>query len=430
MNTPPKVALTTLGCKVNQTESEAIAQLFREAGYRIIQPGEQPDVVVVNTCSVTDTGDRKSRQRIRRMIRAYPDSLTVVMGCYAQACPQEIMGIEGVDLVIGTQGRSQILALIDKVKAERQACQVVLPARQAREFEELPLLWQESRTRATIKIQDGCNQFCTYCLIPYVRGPNRSRDPQRVLAEIAQIAAAGYGEIVLTGIHTGAYGQDLEQAWDLARLIQESSAVSGLRRLRLGSIEPMEFTSRLLDTIAATPLVCPHLHIPLQSGSDAVLARMKRPYRLRDYAQLLDKLYVMNPELSVSTDIITGFPGESATDHAHTLAFLQDCRFSGMHVFPYSKRQGTPAAAFPDQISKSDKERRSGELLRLDQELKRAYRRQFIGREAEILVERVSDSAALGHTPHYLAVRFPVKPEQTLTGGSFTRIILTEEYFV
>ncbi|MDR3289238.1 MAG: tRNA (N(6)-L-threonylcarbamoyladenosine(37)-C(2))-methylthiotransferase MtaB [Peptococcaceae bacterium] len=430
MKNTPSVYLTTLGCKVNQTESEAVAQLFREAGYTVANVGEKADVIVVNTCTVTDTGDSKSRQMIRRMARTHPGSLIVVMGCYAQTAPEEVLKIEGVDLVIGTQRRSELPALIEKVKEERQPCQAVAPILKTRTFEELPLLAQERRTRATIKIQDGCDQFCTYCVIPYARGPNRSRNPQKILEEARQLVEMGYREIVLTGIHTGAYGRDAGAAWDLARLIRELSALKELRRLRLGSIEPVELTPWLIEEIFSSPVVCPHLHIPLQSGSDAVLTKMRRPYTLREYGNLLEKLYRANPELAVSTDVIAGFPGETEEDHVRSLAFVQGCQFSGIHVFPYSQRRGTPAANFPEQISKKVKGERSRELLRVAASGRQAYQEKFIGREAEVLIERVAAGAVWGRTPNYLALKLPVPPERTLTSGEFICIILERNYFL
>jgi len=404
----PTVCFVTLGCKVNQTESEAVGQIFRNAGYVVVDAAAAADVVVVNTCTVTNTGDSKSRQLIRRMIKAHPESIVVVMGCYAQTAPGEVLKIDGVDLVLGTSERTRILELIERVKEEKKPQNAVQDIWQAAEFEELPLLAQETRTRATLKIQEGCNQFCTYCIIPYARGPVRSRKPENALAEARQLVAAGFREIVLTGIHTGSYGQDLAGGWDLARLLRELAAIPGLRRLRLSSIEPMEFSPDLIAAIFALPVVCPHLHIPLQSGSDAVLGRMQRPYSLSAYLDLLAELRRRDPEVAVTTDVIVGFPGETAGEHADSLDFVQGCGFAGIHVFPYSRRRGTPAADYPGQVPNKVKEERTREMLAAARASKRAYAQKFLGRELEVLIERIDERGmAFGHTANYLEVRVP-----------------------
>ncbi|GAB6152612.1 tRNA (N(6)-L-threonylcarbamoyladenosine(37)-C(2))-methylthiotransferase MtaB [Desulfosporosinus burensis] len=424
------VCFVTLGCKVNQTESEAMAQLFREAKYQVVGASEEADVVVVNTCTVTNTGDSKSRQVIRRMIKAHPESVVVVMGCYAQTAPGEILGIEGVDLVLGTQDRVKILEWIERVKAERKPQNAVRGIWDAEEFEELPQLSEEHRTRAMLKIQEGCNQFCTYCIIPYARGPLRSRIPENAIAEARRLVEEGYPEIVLTGIHTGYYGQDLEEPWSLARLVRELDKISGLRRLRLSSIEPMEYTEELIESIVASDKVCPHLHMPLQSGSDRVLARMHRPYNLSQYKELLERLHQRIPNLAVTTDIIAGFPGETEEDHLSTLQFAKSCGFSGIHVFPYSKRKGTPAADYPDQVSKKLKDQRVKELLLVARESQQAFIRPFIGKPVEVLIEWVDpEGCAVGHTPHYIQVHLPSQEDgKSWTAGQLVTVILEERH--
>ena len=414
-NNEPRVCFVTLGCKVNQTETEAMAQLFREAKYRVVEASEEADVVVVNTCTVTNTGDSKSRQIIRRMIKAHPESIVVVMGCYAQTEPGEILNIKGVDLVLGTQDRLKILAWIERVKAERKPLNAVRGIWEAQEFEELPQLREEHRTRAFLKIQEGCNQFCTYCIIPYARGPLRSRRPENALAEAQRLVDAGYPEIVLTGIHTGYYGQDLGEEWNLARLIRELVKISGLHRLRLSSIEPMEYTSELIESIVSADKVCHHLHMPLQSGSDKLLARMRRPYDLNKYRDLLERLHQWIPELAVTTDVIVGFPGETEEDHAATLEFVKSCSFSAIHVFPYSKRTGTPAADYPDQVLKRIKERRVKDLLMVARLSQEAFVKRFIGKPVEVLIEWINkEGCAIGHTPHYVQVRIPPREDGKL----------------
>jgi len=428
---PPKaVCFVTLGCKVNQTESEAMAQLFREAEYQVVSAQEEADVVVVNTCTVTNTGDSKSRQVIRRMIKAHPESVVVVMGCYAQTAPGEVLGIDGVDLVLGNQDRTKILEWIERVKAEKVPQNAVRGIWDAEEFEELPQLSEEHRTRAMLKIQEGCNQFCTYCIIPYARGPLRSRRPENAIAEARRLVEEGYPEIVLTGIHTGYYGQDLRDDWNLARLVQELDKIPGLRRLRLSSIEPMEYTTELIEIIVSSDKVCPHLHIPLQSGSDKVLVRMNRPYDLNEYGALLERLRQRIPNLAVTTDVIVGFPGETDEDHASTIEFVKSCNFSGIHVFPYSKRKGTPAADYPDQVLKKLKDERVKELLAVARDSQARFSRGFIGNSVEVLIERVDlKGCAVGHTPHYIQVEIPARENGKLwTAGEFVTVVLEEHY--
>lgn len=423
------VCFVTLGCKVNQTESEAMAQLFRNAGYQVVAPEAEASVVVINTCTVTNTGDSKSRQIIRRMVRTHPDSFVVVMGCYAQTAPGEVLNIEGVDLVLGTQDRAKILEFIEQVKEEKKPQSAVHDVWEAG-FEELPLMEEESRTRATLKVQEGCNQFCTYCIIPYARGPVRSRLPENALAEASKLVEAGYKEIVLTGIHTGAYGQDLKGEWTLARLVRELAKISGLKRLRLSSIEPMEFTQELIEVIAQSPVVCPHLHIPLQSGSEAVLNRMQRPYTLSEYKGLVNELNRRLPGLAITSDVIVGFPGETDEEHQASLDFVRSCALAGVHVFPYSKRQGTPAAEYPGQLPKKIKEQRAKEMLNVAKESQKAYIERFLGKKVEILIESVAqDGSATGHTANYIAVHLPSREDgERWQSGELVELILTEEY--
>ncbi|KGP77063.1 30S ribosomal protein S12 methylthiotransferase, partial [Desulfosporosinus sp. Tol-M] len=346
------------------------------------------------------------------MIREHPESVVVVMGCYAQTAPGDVLGIEGVDLVLGTQDRMKMLEWLEQVTTERKPQNAVHEIWEAEEFEELPQLSEEHRTRALLKIQEGCNQFCTYCIIPYARGPLRSRLPENALAEARRLVEAGYPEIVLTGIHTGYYGQDLRgelgEEWNLAHLVRELVKIPGLCRLRLSSIEPMEYTPALIESIVSSDKVCPHLHVPLQSGSDRILTRMNRPYTLHEYRDLLERLRQRIPNLAVTTDIIAGFPGETEDDHAATLEFVKACGFSGINVFPYSKRKGTPAANFPDQVSRQLKAQRVKDLLLAARVSQEEYVRYFIGKPVEVLIEWIdSQGCALGYTPHYIQVKIP-----------------------
>ena len=426
----PSVCFVTLGCKVNQTESEALGQLFRNNGYEVVASSEEADVVVVNTCTVTNTGDAKSRQVIRRMVKTHPDAFVVVMGCYAQTAPGEVLNIEGVDLVLGTQDRGRILELIDQVKQEKQPKSSVHAIWKAVQFEELPLMEGESRTRATLKIQEGCNKFCTYCIIPYARGPVRSRVPANAIAEAEKLVAAGYKEIVLTGIHTGAYGEDLGEEWNLARLVKELANIKGLHRLRLSSIEPMEFTPELIQVIVENPTVCPHLHIPLQSGSDPILTRMKRPYSVREYKELIEKLYRILPGIAITTDVIVGFPGETEEDFQNSLEVIQSCGFSGAHVFPYSKRKGTPAANYPDQLPNKIKEQRVKALMEVAKQSQEEYVSKFFTQNVEVLIEQVNaEGIATGHTRNYIQVHLPLRSDgQPWESGELVQCVLDESY--
>lgn len=426
----PKVCFITLGCKVNQTESEAMAQLFRNAGYQIVDSRQIPDVVVINTCTVTNTGGSKSRQAIRRAVKAFPESFVIVTGCYSQTAPAEVLGISGVNLVLGTQDRMQILKWIERVRKTNKPYDAVRNIWHAKEFEEFPQIEEESRTRAMLKIEEGCNRFCTYCIIPFARGPVRSRLPGNALAEAERLVKAGYKEIVLTGIHIGAYGEDLEGGWDLARLVKMLVKIPGIHRLRLGSIEPVEFSAELINTITSSPVICPHLHIPLQSGSHKVLTRMQRLYTPADYRDLLERLFRSIPGLAVTTDIIVGFPGESEADHAQSLEFAAGCNFAGIHVFPYSKRQGTPAADYPDQVSDRVKSQRVKEMLQVSRESQAAFCHKLLGHEAEVLVERIdAKGQAFGHTENYLAVYLPPKLNgENWETGQLVSVILEKKH--
>ena len=409
-----KVSFLTLGCKVNQTESEALAQLLTSEGYEIVKESEGPDVIIINTCTVTGTGSSKSRKLIRRMAKEHPASTIAVMGCYSQTKPEEVSQIEGVDLVLGTQDRFSILDHLRgiaqrKKMAVLQGEKPILAVRgfatQA-EYEELPLIEGESRVRAMLKIQDGCSQYCSYCIVPYARGPSRSRSPENVIAEARKLLLAGHKEIVLTGIHTGAYGKD-QEGMDLSKLLSLLANLPQLVRLRISSIEPMEFSEELLKEIASHHVVCPHFHIPLQSGSDSVLIRMKRPYTVQDYAGLLLRIREIIPEAAITTDVMTGFPGETELEHKQSLELIESCEFAALHVFPYSRREGTSAAEMAGQLSRAVKSARVQEIIKMGRTNREKYIDRFIGKPMEVLLEKVEEDGAQGHTPNYLEIRLP-----------------------
>ncbi|MCL5057078.1 MAG: tRNA (N(6)-L-threonylcarbamoyladenosine(37)-C(2))-methylthiotransferase MtaB [Actinobacteria bacterium] len=404
-----RVAIATLGCKVNQYESSSMAGMFRTRGYQVVDFGELADVYVINTCTVTHAGDRKSRQYIRRAVRSNPEGLVVVTGCYAQVSPGEVLEIPGVDLVMGTADKSRIVDRVEEIKKGKKVSAVLEPS-EIKEFEELPAVAATGRTRAFLKIQEGCNNYCSYCIVPYARGPVRSRDPGRVLEEAGKMVEAGYREIVLTGIHTGAYGQDKPGAPGLASLLERLSDVRGLARIRLSSVEPMDVNEDLISILAGGLPFCPHLHIPLQSGDDVILSAMKRHYTAADFKRLAGEIKERIRDVSITTDVIVGFPGESGDNFINTYRLAEEIRFSAMHVFKYSPRKGTAAAEFPGQVAGEVKERRSKMLIDLGSALAGEFASQYIGREVEVLVEDLADGRPgmlQGHTANYLLVVFP-----------------------
>lgn len=405
------VAFHTLGCKVNHYETEAIWQLFKDQGYERTEFEATADVYVINTCTVTNTGDKKSRQVIRRAIRKNPDAVICVTGCYAQTSPAEIMAIPGVDIVVGTQDRVKMLEYIEQYKLERQPINAVGNIMKNRVYEELDVPSFTDRTRASLKIQEGCNNFCTFCIIPWARGLMRSRDPEEVIRQAQQLVDAGYKEIVLTGIHTGGYGEDMKD-YNLASLLRDLEAqVKGLKRLRISSIEASQITDEVIDVIDKSNVVVRHLHIPIQSGSNTVLKRMRRKYTMEFFAERLDRLKEVLPGLSVTSDVIVGFPGETEEEFMETYNFIKDHQFSELHVFPYSKRTGTPAARMDDQVDEEIKNDRVHRLISLSDQLAKEYASQFENEVLEVIPEEKfkddPDSALYeGYTDNYLKIVF------------------------
>jgi len=439
------VAFHTLGCKVNHYETEAIWQLFKEHGYERVDFEEQADVYVINTCTVTNTGDKKSRQVIRRAIRKNPDAVICVTGCYAQTSPAEIMDIPGVDIVVGTQDRAKMLDYIEQYRKERQPINAVRNIMKNRVFEEMDVPYFTDRTRASLKIQEGCNNFCTFCIIPWARGLMRSRDPQAVIKQAQALVDAGYLEIVLTGIHTGGYGQDFKD-YNLAQLLRDIEAnVKGIKRLRISSIEASQLTDEVIDVLRESKIVVNHLHIPLQSGSDTVLKRMRRKYTMAFFAERLNKLKEALPDLAITSDIIVGFPGETEEEFMETYNFVKEHKFAELHVFPYSKRTGTPAARMENQIDEEVKNERVHRLITLNDQLAKEYASRFEGEVLEVIpeehVKEFGPNMLAGYTDNYLRVVFEgssdligklVKVKITKSGyphneGQFVRV-LEEQY--
>ncbi len=400
----PKVALTTLGCKVNQFETETMEGLFKQKGYEIVPFEETADFYVINTCSVTSLGDRKSRQIIRRAQRQNEQAIIAVCGCYSQVHPEEIKAIEGVRVVLGTKERSQIVELVEQAAREDGIIDEVGNIMEARDFEDIPLYDMPQRTRAFLKIEDGCQNFCSYCIIPYARGPVKSRHLDKIHAEARKLVAAGFKEIVLTGIHLGAYGRDLAGDVTLADACREVLKVEGLKRLRLGSLESIELSPDLFALIRSDERFCAHLHLPLQAGSDAVLKDMNRHYDTAEFARLIAHVEQEVPGVAVSTDIIVGFPGETEEQFQQGLAFVEKMNFSRMHVFPYSRRSGTPAAERKDQIPDPVKKERAHRMQELAARKTQEFHQQFLGKTMRVLFETNTDGITDGLTDNYIRV--------------------------
>lgn len=417
------IAFRTLGCKVNQAETASLKRLFEEAGYKAVSFSQPADVYVINTCTVTHLGDRKSRQAVRRARRQNPEAVIVVTGCYAQVSPEEVLELPEVNLVVGTHGRERLPELVREARQKRLNC--VLPLEQKTSFEPVPSA-QNSRTRAFLKVQEGCRQFCSYCIVPYARGPLYSMPPKLAVAEAEKLAAAGYRELVLTGVHLGSYGVDLEEKPTLTDLLQLMIAVDGIERIRLSSIEPTEITTELIECLLHNRKICRHLHIPLQSGDDEILAKMNRKYSAGEYYSLVRLLREKVPGIALTTDVMVGFPGESGEHFQRTFEMVKRCAFSRLHVFKYSPRRGTPAADFPNQVPDDVKNDRSDRLIDLGDALAASYRAGFIGKTVEVLFETKSGGGTLtGTTEHYLRVRAAAPPY--LLGKTAKVLVLSGE---
>lgn len=424
----PTVAFHTLGCKVNHYETEAIWQLFKANDYERTEFEGTADVYVINTCTVTNTGDKKSRQVIRRAIRKNPDAVICVTGCYAQTSPAEIMAIPGVDVVVGTQDRVKMLDYIEQFKQERQPINGVGNIMKARVYEELDVPAFTDRTRASLKIQEGCNNFCTFCIIPWARGLMRSRDPQEVVTQAQQLVDAGYKEIVLTGIHTGGYGEDMKD-YNFAMLLRElDEKVEGLKRIRISSIEASQITDEVIEVLNNSDKIVRHLHIPIQSASNTVLKRMRRKYTMEFFAERLDRLKEALPGLAITSDVIVGFPGETEEEFMETYNFIKEHKFSELHVFPYSKRTGTPAARMTDQVDEEIKNERVHHLIALSDQLAKEYASTFEDEVLEVIPEEIYKEAPdqglyVGYSDNYLKVVFPATEEMV---GKLVKVKITK----
>ena len=403
-----KAALHNLGCKVNAYETEAMQHLLEEAGYQIVPFTQKADVYVINTCSVTNMADRKSRQMLHKAKKNNPDSIVVAAGCYVQTSEKEVLNDLSVDIVIGNDRKHDLVRLLEEYSLDSVNDTVDDINDGKHDFEELFIDQTKEHTRAFIKVQDGCNQFCSYCIIPYARGRVRSRRFENVIAEVERLAANGFKEVVLTGIHLSSYGVDFEEATGLLELIQAVNAVKGIERIRLGSLEPKIVTEHFASELSKLDKICPHFHLSLQSGCDATLKRMNRKYTTKEYergCELLRK-YFVHP--AITTDVIVGFPGETEEEFEQTKAYLEHIHFYEMHIFKYSKRKGTRAAVMPDQIDEQIKAARSEKLIALGHDMSKEFRKFYIGKNEEVLFEEkavIGDKEYfVGYTKEYVKV--------------------------
>lgn len=403
-----KAALHNLGCKVNAYETEAMQHLLEAAGYEIVPFTQKADVYVINTCSVTNMADRKSRQMLHKAKKNNPDSIVVAAGCYVQTSEKEVLNDLSVDIVIGNDRKHDLVRLLEEYSLDSVNDTVDDINDGKHDFEELFIDQTKEHTRAFIKVQDGCNQFCSYCIIPYARGRVRSRRFENVIAEVERLAANGFKEVVLTGIHLSSYGVDFEEATGLLELIQAVNAVKGIERIRLGSLEPKIVTEHFASELSKLDKICPHFHLSLQSGCDATLKRMNRKYTTKEYergCELLRK-YFVHP--AITTDVIVGFPGETEEEFEQTKAYLEHIHFYEMHIFKYSKRKGTRAAVMPDQIDEQVKAARSEKLIALGHDMSKEFRKFYIGKNEEVLFEEkavIGDKEYfVGYTKEYVKV--------------------------
>ena len=405
------VGFHTLGCKVNQSETEAMTALFLNRGYQLGDFEAYCDVYVINTCTVTHAGDRKSRQMIRRAKHINPEAVVVVTGCYAQASPEAVAAIEDVDIILGTNKRNRIVDEVEQFHGQRR--QLVDDKDTLTDFEEISMDRVIQKARAYLKVQEGCEQFCTYCIIPYARGPLRSRSMEHTLQEAKKLEQAGFREIILTGIHLGAYGKPCEadaeagavQQVTLADLCEMLLRETSFERIRLSSIEPTEVDDHLLRLLAENRRMCRHLHLPLQAGDDSVLEAMHRPYTTEQYRQEMARIRAAVPDIALSTDLMVGFPGETEEQFDNSLRFCDEIGFSSMHIFKYSPREGTPAATYPNQVPDEVKDARSKRMQHMAEQNMMRYMEAHLGQTVEVLIEEQrADGLWLGHTDHYLHV--------------------------
>ncbi len=407
-----KVAFLTLGCKVNLYDTEAMQELFAQRGYDIVDFEEKADIYIINTCTVTNFGDKKSRQMIRRAKRQNPSAIVAATGCYAQVAPDTVSEIEGINIVVGTKHRSRIVDIIEDYDDETKVLNAVTDIRHETEFEPLMISKLKDRTRAYVKIQEGCNRYCSYCIIPYARGPVRSRRPEQVIEEVERLAKNGFKEIVLTGIHVASYGMDLK-CTNLIDIVKQVNKIEGIERIRFSSMEPTAVTEEFVAEMKSMPKICDHFPLSLQSGCDKTLKAMNRRYSSDEYAQAVERLRAAYPDVAITTDIIVGFPGETEEDFVESINFAKRVKLSKIHVFPYSPKTGTPAAKMKEQVPPDVKNDRAARLIAVSDELNREFINTLKGKVMPVLFEIRNKAGYFeGHTTNYIKVL--VKTEKEL----------------
>ena len=406
-----KVSFYTLGCKVNQYETNAMAQKFKESGYEIVDMNDDiSDICIVNTCTVTNMSDRKSRHSLRRVKEKNPSAIIAAVGCYAQVAKNDLENMPEIDIVLGNEEKANIVQYVEKfIENEKKLIEIEDIATK-KEFEDMGQITYTEKTRAFIKVQDGCNQFCSYCIIPYARGRVRSRNAESIIKEITQIAQNGIKEVVITGIHVASYGRDFENENGLIELLEKINEIEGIKRIRLGSLEPKIITEEFMQRLSKLEKICHHFHLSLQSGCDATLKRMNRKYTTSEVKEIIERLRRYYDDVMLTTDIIVGFPGETEEEFETTYQFLKQAKLYKMHVFQYSPRKGTRAAVMPNQIDGNIKEARSKKLIELSNENQKMYNQQLVGKEVEVLFEDKEVEEGItyfrGHTQNYVLVKY------------------------
>ena len=396
------VAFVTLGCKVNQYETNAMTQKFIENGYKILEHHEKADIYIINTCTVTNMSDRKSRHMLRKMKEQNQEAIIVAVGCYAQVAKEEIEKIPEIDLVLGNNEKVKIVELVEKYLKDHKKQATLDDVMHSTEFSDFGDITYTEKTRAVIKIQDGCDRFCSYCIIPYARGRVRSRKPENIISEITKIAKEGIKEIVITGIHIASYGKDFKAEYRLIDLLEELNKIEGIERIRLGSLEPLLITDEFLERLSKLQKICHHFHLSLQSACNDTLKRMNRRYTIEQFIEITKKLRKVYDDVMLTTDIIVGFPGETDEEFDKTYEMLKEIKFYKTHVFPYSPRKGTKAAIMPQQINGKIKEERSKKLIELSNKYQKEYNEKYLSQNVDILFEECKDGIYKGHTGNYI----------------------------
>ena len=401
-----KVAFVTLGCKVNQYESNAMAQKFIDNNYEICDIENNPDIIIVNTCTVTNIADRKSRQLLRKAKETNPNAVVVACGCYVQVAKDKVDSIEEIDISIGNSEKKDIVQIVENYINQNEMINEIIDVNKEKDFSEMGLITFTEKTRATIKIQDGCNNFCTYCLIPYARCRVRSRNKENIIKEVEEIAKKGIQEIVITGIHIASYGLDFSYNYRMIDLLEDLNKIDGIKRIRLGSLEPSLITDEFTKRLSKLDKICNHFHLSLQSGCDETLKRMNRKYTTSEFRQVVDRLRKAFKDVNLTTDIIVGFPGETREEFEKTYDFLKEIKFYKMHIFKYSPREGTPASKMPNQVDGKIKEERSQKLIELSDKNQDEYNKIYFSKPQKVLFEEQKDGIWTGYTSNYVKVTY------------------------